>query len=97
MEKQQNSNVEDGARLARQADTIRLAGIIKGVGRFKTNVKLTIMAGAFNKIEHAENALISAAELLTDLVFITHQYAGRAEQLESRIFALEAKGKQDGR
>ena len=41
------------------------------------------------KAPAAESALAIAAELLRSMALITHDYAGRAAQLENRIIQLE--------
>ena len=72
-----------------QQDAERLAGLLASVEAFSIKADAVRSAGMMQKAAAAEAALIQAAELLRKMALITHQYAGRAAQLENRIIELE--------
>lgn len=63
--------------------------MLASVDAFCTTVDQVKAASFMQKAPAAEAALVIAAELLRGLALVTHQYAGRAAQLEERIKQLE--------
>ncbi len=68
---------------------LKLAGMLARLEVFKKQVDFVASATLFQKAATGENALKSAAALLTDIVFLTHEYASRAASLEARVLILE--------
>jgi hypothetical protein len=71
-----------------QADAVRLAGMLARLEVFKKKVDGLKSLSMMAKASQAEVVLEQSAALLTDVVFIVHQYAGRAERLEKAVEVL---------
>ena len=89
MGNQPGNNAGSGAIIERKTDAERLAGMLASVEAFCVKVDAVRSASLMAKAPAAESALAIAAELLRSMALITHEYAGRAAQLENRIIQLE--------
>lgn len=88
-------------KAAKHEITAKFGRSLARLDRLKDSIREVKAAGMLQKADKAEATLQNAAELLTELVFLSGELINEISRLHKRVFALEAepvdfeKGKQD--